>query len=75
MENNTAAIAAVSALVATGVTLVANHVAQKRNAAAVQAAVSQAWINGDTTGYYRGRDDLMQEWAASATPQKFAPAE
>lgn len=59
--DNTLAVAAVSAVVASGVTLVVNELKKVHLKKAEEAELRNAYQNGRTQGYYEGRESMLQE--------------
>jgi len=71
MDTNVA-IAATSAAVAAGVTLVVSQLQKAKDAKAQQAEVASAWTAGRQQGYYEGRESLLQGSMENVTPQDFS---
>ena len=68
MDNNVAA-AAVSAVVATGITLVVNELRKAHDAKAQRAELNESDRNGYMRGFYEGRESILQQFQQNATPR------
>lgn len=67
--------AAVSAGVATGVTLVVNKLQQAKDARAIAAECLAHQQAAHTQGYYEGRESILQSFGNNVKPEDFVPAQ
>jgi len=69
--DNTAAIAAVSAVVATGITLVVTEIRKTHNDKAHKAEMLEVDRTSHMRGWYEGRESILQQFQG-AKPDDFA---
>ena len=70
--DDTVAIAAVGAVVATSVTLIVTKLQKAKDARDEARALNEAKEAGYMKGWYEGREGLLQQFQPQ-TPQDFAP--
>ena len=70
--DNSLAVAAASAVVATGVTLVVSQLRKVSDEKAHRAEIAQAELNAHQRGWFEGRESILQQFQPR-TPQDFAP--